>query len=741
MVLDREGKNYILKEYILNYPKNYTFKINHCIYVLEVSENGIKGKAEIQCNGSNIELDAVHFNIYNVKVDGNKSDYYYDGKKLIIKNEVKSKIEIEYEVKPTQGIRVINLGDHYEIATTGEVDQAGYWIPSVNYPGVKYTTEFFVKVKKPYIVISNGELKEVKDEGEYSVYHWIMNIPHSSYLNSIAVGLFSQFKEDINGISLEYYLPKGFDDYVWNLSATKEAMKFFTSYIGEYPYNKYAQIVLFSMNGGMEYISSTHLTWRIMHDKIADENYSADSLIAHELAHQWFGDLITTKDWSNIWLNEGFASYFEAMFIEYYKGKEEFIYNLYSKFKGYLEETEKYTRPIVTRYYKWGDEVFDRHTYNKGALVLNMLRNYLGDEIFKQGIREYIERFKFKNADTEDFKKVMEEISGKDLTWLFDQFIYSAGHPVVEVNQEGEKINVNLQEFKLSIEIKQKVKEKEENLTIIDSSTSFEGDYICVDPKFKVLVEVKDNQSEENLISESTDKDIICRIRAVNSLSKFSDIKAIQALRERLKDFWGVAYESALSLGKIQNDDALNALIEEKVDNPKVRVGIMKALGNFKFNQKAKDYLISSLSDKNYHIKAEAIVSLGKIGFIETKDEIIKHFEEKSYIDLIPSAVIEALSYFGDDDSYKFVLERGVRSKSEPIRASAARHLWRFGNKSLEILKFLLKDPSPIVRGNAIRSIGDLKAYSYLREVVDNEDETYMNRSLALRLLGKLNQS
>ncbi|AWR96339.1 peptidase M1 [Acidianus sulfidivorans JP7] len=737
MVLDRIGKDYILKEYTLNYPKNYTFNIRHCIYTLEINENVIRGKAEVLCNGENVELDAVHFNLLNVKVDGKNANYYYDGKKLTIKDKVENKIEIEYEVKPTQGIRFINLGDYYEISTVGEVDQSGNWIPSINYPGVKYTTEFIIKVKKPYVAISNGELKERTDEGEYSIYHWVMNIPHSSYLNSIAIGIFSEFKDSINGIPLEYYLPKGYEDYAWNLSVTKEAMKFFTSYIGDYPYSRYAQVVLFSMNGGMEYISSTHLTWRVLHDKIADKNYSADSLIAHELAHQWFGDLITTKDWSNIWLNEGFASYFEAMFIEYYKGKEEFIYNLYSKLKVYLEETEKYTRPIVTRYYKWGDELFDRHTYNKGALVLNMLRNYLGDEVFKEGIREYIKRYKFKNTDTEDFKKVMEEVSGKDLTWIFDQFIYSAGHPIVNVNQDGNKINVSIQDFQIPLEIKHEGK-----VTIItDSNATFEGSYVCVDPKFKVLAEINDNQSEENLILESKDsEDVICRIRAVKSLSRFSDIKAIQALKDRLNDFWGVAYESALSLGKIQNDDALNVLIQTKIDNPKVKVGVAKALGNFKFNQKAKDYLLSLLNEESYHIKAEAIVSLGKINIIDTKDEIIKHFEDKSYIDLVPSAVIEALSYFGDDDSYKFILEKGVRNKSEPIRASSARHIWRFGNKSLEILKFLLKDPSPIVRGNAIRAINDLKAHSLLKEVVENEDETYTNRSLALRFLSKSNQ-
>ncbi|BDC17839.1 M1 family aminopeptidase [Acidianus sp. HS-5] len=728
-MIDRLGKNYVLKEHEIHYPENYDFKISHYVYFLEIypEECKVKGKAIIEYEGKNLLLHARHFQIIKLTLNGEEAKYSYDGEKIVIQGEGKE-AEIEYETKPVLGLTFKRLKDYVEVATTGEVDQARNWIPILDDPGVKTTTEFYITVRKPYIALSNGRLINQEDKGDATTFHWIMDKPHSPYLNSLAVGVFSKDEEEWEGIKIEDYLPKGHEEFFWNLSSVKKAMEFFSSYTGvKYPYCRYAQVVLFSMNGGMEYITSTHLTWRTLHDKVADKVYSSENLIAHELAHQWFGDLITTKDWPNIWLNEGFASYFEALYVEHEKGKEEFLYNLYSKWKGYQEEKERYTRPIVCRYYKWGDELFDRHTYNKGALFLHKLRNFLGDETFKKGIKEYLERFKYRSVDTEDFKKVMEEVSGKDLTFLFDQLVYSAFNPVIGVEDGKIKTDVEV-DVKVGKDIK-KIKPKEDIFT---------ADYVCVDPNFTSLAEVEDKQSEEALIRESNDEELICRIRAVTSLSRFSDFKAIQTLKERLEnDFWGVSYEAAISLGKIKNEEALNALLLNH-DNPKVMVGIVKALGEFKFNKKAEEFLLTLLDAESYHVRAEAISSLGKIGFTDAKEKILKHFEDESYVDIVPSAVIEALSYFADDESFKFVVDRGVRNEKETIRASAARNLWRFGDKSKEYLNFLVKDPSPIVRGATIKSLEELKMKDLLRAIVDNEDEELRNRSNALRILYKL---
>ncbi len=750
----RIGKNYVMKQHSLVYPENLKFKVKHYIFDLYVNleEKEIEGNAKIFLNSQGeVNLDALHFYINEIKVDNKIMPFNYDGKKIKLNISGEHELLISYKVKESNNFRFLRIGDHYESANIGEVMSAPAWIPVVDYPGMKSTSEMIVKVRKPYVAVSNGYLKEKKEEGDFNIFHWVMDLPHSAYLNSLAIGEFFIKEEKWNDVILQYYLPKGYDQFIKNFSCTKDVMDFLSNYTGvKYPYPKYAQVVLFAMRGGMEYISSTHLTWMTLHDDIAEMDYSSDSLISHEMAHQWFGDYVTTKDWSNIWLNEGFATYFQALYFEHSKGQEEFIYEMYRKLQDYLSEYNKYSRPIVIRYYKWAEELFDRHTYPKGSLVLHTLRNYLGDEKFRSGIKHYLEKHSYKPVDTEDFKKSMEEVTGEDLTWFFDQFVYSAGHPIINMYYDGNKLKLEQSQdspiYNINLEIKI-VKGKDEKMVKIDLGKSTElyeeGEYVCVDPKFKVLKVVNDMQDEERLIKESKDSDIMCKINAINGLIRFTDSKSISTLKELLNDnFWGVKYEAAIALGKIGNEEALNALISTNVEPSKARRGVVKALGEFKFNKKAAEYLTSIISnEKSYYVKADAIVSLGKIGLPEYKEEIRKHFGEKSHIEVISTSVLEALANYGDEDSFSFVVERGVKNENELIRAAAAKNLGKFKERALDILSALIKDKSGLVRGSSVTALGDIgnSALPLLKQVIDNEDEDGRIRANALRLFNSLN--
>ncbi len=524
-------------------------------YFLKIDRSKIEGEADLvlECRKGQMTLEGKHFNVLKFSVNG-RNNFHYDGTISNLKfDDGENHVKIGYRTSATGSLQF--LEDRAEVSSTGETSNPVYWIPSISEPGIKTSTEIFVMVRKPLLAISNGELVETKDLGDWTEYHWVMDFPHSFYLTSIAVAEFSVFREQVDGVNLEYYLPKGIEEYAWNLESTKRAMEFFSSYTGvRYPFKKYAQVVLYGMNGGMEYITSTHLTWRVIHDKRADVDYSADSLIAHELAHQWFGDLVTTKDWANIWLNEGFATYFQALFTEKDKGTEEFIYDMYTKLKTYLEEYNEYSRPIVSRYYKWADELFDRHTYQKGAMVLHALRSLLGDDEFRKGIRTYLEKHSGKSVDTEDFRKAMEEVSGRDLTQFFDLYVYSAGHPEISVSvQYSGSPTVILEQgqvtYPLDLEIKLVTDSGEEIRHVQFNSPRMELPvpnlkYVCVDPKFNTFVVIHDNQGEELLLAESEDRDIMCRIRSSLSLSKYSDERAIKTLGRLIDDlFWGVSYE------------------------------------------------------------------------------------------------------------------------------------------------------------------------------------------------------
>ena len=219
------------------------------------------------------------------------------------------------------------------------------------------------------------------------------------------------------------------------MGKTPQMIRFFGEKIGQpYPYAKYAQVCVPDfLAGGMENITATTMTDSALGDEIAALEGDCDGLVAHELAHQWFGDLLTCKDWSHIWLNEGFASYFDALFAENDRGEDAFRLEMHGALEGYLGSDRSYRRPIVEARYESSEDMFDGVTYAKGACVLHALRGLLGDRAWWKGIRGYVAAHKFEVVETDDFRKAMEAASGKDLKWFFDQWVYKAGHPELKV--------------------------------------------------------------------------------------------------------------------------------------------------------------------------------------------------------------------------------------------------------------------------------------------------------------------
>src|SRR5262249_26884521 len=218
------------------------------------------------------------------------------------------------------------------------------------------------------------------------------------------------------------------------LGKTPRMIGFFNEVTGRrYPYTKYAQACLPEFGGGMENISATTMTDRELRDEIAALEGDADGLVAHELAHQWFGDLLTCKDWSHLWLNEGFASYFDPLFAEHDRGDDAFRIRMDGALRSYLDSDRKYRRPIVEGRYESSSDLFDGMSYAKGACVLHALRGLLGDAAWWKGIRGYVAAHQRGVVETDDFRRAMEDASGKDLKWFFDQWVFRAGHPELKV--------------------------------------------------------------------------------------------------------------------------------------------------------------------------------------------------------------------------------------------------------------------------------------------------------------------
>src|SRR5262245_16384636 len=265
---------------------------------------------------------------------------------------------------------------------------------------------------------------------------------HSTYLITVAASEFVAFHDRVDDLPVEYYVTRNVDEPTARrfMGKTPRMIRFFNLKTGhQYPYSKYAQVCLPEFGGGMENTSATSMTDSALIDEIEGLEQDHDGLVAHELAHQWFGDLLTCKDWSHLWLNEGFASYFDPLFTQYDRGEDEFRLRMDDERKSYLESDRQYRRPIVENRYTSPMLMFDGMTYAKGGCVLHMLRGLCGEEGWWRGIRRYIADHRFQVVETDDFRKAMEAAMGKDLKWFFDQWLDKAGHPELKVRWHYEE--------------------------------------------------------------------------------------------------------------------------------------------------------------------------------------------------------------------------------------------------------------------------------------------------------------
>jgi aminopeptidase N len=588
--------------------------------------------------------------------------------------------------KPRSGFHFITSSERSQdkqVWTQGQTLESKYWFPCLDDPQVKFPREIVVTVPtNDFIVISNGELA-YKEENTWT---WIELNPTPAYLTSVVIGKFAQEQQeycyhDYNGnnsrdsISLLYYWPKEISkkDAMLTFANTPAIMRFFEEYFGmKYPYRKYIQVAVEEFEfGGMENTSCTTLTKYILHDEIAAIDYTRDiDIVSHELAHQWFGDSVTCRDWSNIWLNEGFATYCETLYWERIKGFDEFCYKVMKIADEYLEESRHhYKRPIVTRIYKHPDDLFDSHSYEKGGCVLHMLRNNIGDNSFRKSINNYLITYKNKTTETDDLRKIIEDVSRKSMRQFFDQWVYRSGHPILDIEfsleensrtiktkitqmqkEEGDDGTSNtdycdLFEFTLDIRIvfstvTSDIENKDNSLEkmiqisqrITEHSTEIPKnariEWISIDPQLKILKEIKSvkitNETNEFQLEEMLKNQlrkgtsIIERIEAARLLkNRYSDNIIDELQNSVIADrFYGVSIEAANTLGSYREKN------------------------NYAKTNKAYQTLLSFLNNKDIFSRLHP----------EVKQAIVRNigqFERKESINLLESILYQQNeSYF-----------------------------------------------------------------------------------------------
>lgn len=321
-------------------------------------------------------------------------------------------------------------------------DHARYWFPCYDFPNDKATHEVIVTVKKPFKVVSNGELVNLIEDEDYNTYHWHQKKPHSTYLSMLSIAPFSVIKDSLGDLPVNYWVFKGDEENALRqFSGTPEIIEFFSRiYDYEYPWSKYDQVIGPKQGGGAEATSATILGLGVIHDPDPDKDANWNRIIAHEIAHQWWGDLITLRTWSEAWMNEGFGTYSDYLYTEYFRGEIEASLEIKRKKEAYLREANnRYKRPIVFTRYNRPQDNFDSHTYPKAASVLHMLRSMIGDEAFFKVLSHFLHKHEFGVVDTHDFMISVKESIGKNLDWFFNQWIYKPGHPVFEISKKWNK--------------------------------------------------------------------------------------------------------------------------------------------------------------------------------------------------------------------------------------------------------------------------------------------------------------
>jgi aminopeptidase N len=746
-----------------HYPPSLPFTITHMRLAIEpdLQEHSISCDQRLSIavlhDTDAIELDAAELQIRWVAA-GSKLEFRSLEDKLIVKlgrtMKEGSKIElsIAYTARPRKGMYFVAPDTHYpgkrlEVWTQGETTEAKHWFPCIDHPQVKFSSEISVTVPAGFTAISNGKLLRVEQRSKKQTYRWSEANPHPAYLTSVVVGRYAEIKQSI----LQYYVPQERkQDAPRSFDHTPEMLKFFEGYLGtKYPYEKYSQVTVQDfLYGGMENSSCTTLPVDTLHDKKAHLDFSSDYLVSHELAHQWFGDLVTCRDWQHIWLNEGFATYCEALYWEASRGNDEFQYYVVLTADDYFEEAvTRYTRPIVTKIYKHPEDLFDRHTYEKGGCVLHMLRHHVGDKYFRRSLRTYLQRFANGTAETDDLRKVFELETGKSLQQFFDQWVFREGHPELKVyfmhDDDMAKIKVEQAQagdpFEFALEVKLAFARSKRTYTfrVSEKESAFqipvdgEVEWFSVDPQLKILKTISIRAPKEMLVRQLQEGEtVVERVEAARALKDKSSDAVIDALKDAVlhDKFWGVAAEAARALGAIRTDYAYEALKEcLSIRHPKARRAVVKAIGEFKREETLELLRPVLQKDESYFVESEAATAIGKTKVSQAIPILKKAAGTDTFQNVVAQGAIAGLKEFaGEKEIADFLVEKSRYGNHYRVREAATFALGKFADSHAVVdhLKSLLTDKWFRVRINACRALADAeltKAIPDLTRVAEHD--------------------
>lgn len=741
-------------------------------------------------------LDAKNFDIDRVQlIHGTLKkdlDYFNSGVHLYIsldslyaRNE-DIFIEIKYTARPTeritegsraiesdQGLYFVNPQgkDKYkptQVWTQGETEANSCWFPTIDSPNERTTQEIFLTVDNRYRTLSNGELVYSKFNGDSTrTDYWKLDLPHAPYLFMIAVGEFEVYEESWRDIPLTYYMEKEYSEYAKDIfGATPEMMDFFSRLYGmDYVWPKYAQVVVRDfVSGAMENTTATVFYDDLNVDRRELIDYNFEKIIAHELAHQWFGDLVTCESWANLTLNEGFANYAEYLWYEYKYGSYEADLHAMDELDQYLEEAGNKQVDLIRFYYSDREDMFDSHSYAKGGLVLNMLRDYVGDEAFFTALYLYLEQHKFSSVEVHDLRLAFEEVTGEDLNWFFNQWFLASGHPILEIEH-------NFTDTTLAITVAQKQDLNSTPLYRIPVSVDLFSDsgidsylinvdrpqqtfefrlearpkLVLFDGSQKLLAEISHHKALEEFVYQFSNSDkFLARFRALDTLLNCRDDSLKSAMIDLAlnDDFWYFRQMGINHIGDLKQElqnRHIAGLVEVATGDPKseVRADALHMLYSLT-GEGYLDVYRNAIDDSSYMVSGSALYLYSDLR-PEEFGNISRRFEDIDNINI----VVPLASFYIDasvPDKYNWFIEKMQRAQS----GSLWYLLQYFGEymmsapeltkrKSIVVLEeYARNHGKAYVRLAAYQALGllsDLSGVDTLREDIKNkENDTYLKQ-------------
>jgi aminopeptidase N len=709
--------------------------ITHTIKCTALSTSLKPEDVENNSNFKTLTLDAVSF--FDLQVSGSAQaevQWTYDGEKIkLVWSKAfmpgeERKIDLKYKVRdPVAGLFFSAKEEGARFCITDhETERCRYWLACVDYPAVRQTLEFEITTLKDYVVLANG--KHISDEVTAGLKKskWKLEQQCPSYLVCFAVGQYHEIIAPAGtmgnlDLPIKYYAPINYskDDILRAYEKTPGLISWLSKKLGTpFHYPKYYQIAAYPVGGAMENISLVTWTDRVILNEKNHKEYGHWTLQTnvHELAHSWFGDTIGIRHFEHLWLKESWATYIETCYLEDNVSKEEFEYDLWINAESYFDETESYMRQMVQRQYQSSWSLFDSHTYPGGAWRIHMLRKLVGDALFWEGVKKYIATFREGTAETDDFRKAIESVTGLNLTRFFDEWYYSKGFPSLKV---GYSYDIEKKNVRIKIEQTQVSKEKEIGLfhvpvdvrivlqdgTVFDKTAKFGEDnddgnitflnfanidkepkLVLIDPNTRLLAKIDFNPGETLLKSIAVEApDVANRIRAYNQLIKTGTPSSFAKAREGIlaEKFHGVRYEVSKALEDNRSKLAVNLLADlltnEKDDkitwriasrcrirDSYLRQALLKFLEKDNLGDRALENAISALGFQQNDEDFSLIYNLAKgtvPSSMKIRDIVGQHGS-------VRNGTLTALSYYEKDEVFDYlyeVVKKGENRKVMPV--------------------------------------------------------------------------